>query len=569
MKCGLHALIDLSQGPVAPADAAALGLTMKGSGFPFRVSDNKQASETILQDAERTTILLGHADDVVRVSRELGVAADVGAVQLARLALDRWGGEAARRLPGEWMLLDMQPGCLTLMQSAARLAWMLYSRHGGQIAVSPDITSLARLSWIGGDLDEEGFMFAVGRGPLRRQGTGRTILRDARMLKPGECIRFMLEGTVSEVRLPFVPVPPWGGTITEAAAEAGTLLHEIVGERLARHGDVACLLSGGLDSSLLTMFVADRLRSGQGAVCLTSVAPPGSGLADELGEARLVADRLGLDLVPVVPGASPGIYAPDAGEFVDANGPSLSVRHYLYRALAEQARSCGVTGVFDGAFGEMTVTGPIPLVSRGWALRQFAKRLLRRGRQPQASAFHVRLAPHRLQNLPPAIAASDLDIPRVRRRDEAWGYFPGVEKIMEGPANISGILPSEFPFRDQRLLQRFAGFPARFLLHEGMNRAPARIMMAGRLPDSIRLRTGGMPFSPDYMLRLRTEAPAARARIPAFRTAGVADWLDLDWLDGSLARFARNGPSNVGDAFEVQLTAMVAEFLLWWRSTRD
>ena len=569
MKGGVVALIDLAGGAVDLADAVALGLSVSGPGLSFHFADEKKLGDSIAQDDRRSTILLGHIDDVARISCELGIMAGIAPVQLARRALDRWSEEAAVRLPGEWMLLDWQPASVTIMASAARYVRTFYARHGNKIAVSPDIASLARLSWIGSDLDDEGFLFALGRATLRGRGMGRTMLRNVSKLRPGECIRFTPEGTSSTAGQPFVAVPRWEGSITQAVAKAELLLQEIVGERLARHGDVACLLSGGLDSSLLTMLVADGLRPGQRAVCLTSAAPPGSGLADELEQARSVAARLGLDLVPVVPGPVPGIYAPDAQEFLAANGPTLSVRHYLYRALAEQAAACGVTGVFDGSYGEMTVTGLMPLASWDWRLRQLARHLLGRGRTQPAPPFHVRLAPHRLQSLSPAIVAAAVaapDHPLVRQRNQAWGYFPGVEKIMGPPAKMSGIVPIEFPFRDQRLLQRFAGFPAHFLMHDGMNRAPARMMMAGRLPEAIRLRTDTMAFSPDYMQRLQVEAPEARARIAAFRKAEIADWLDLDWLECSLGRFAGNGPRNIGDAFEVQLTAMAAEFLMWWRS---
>ena len=566
MNSGVYAVIDLAGSMIAPGDAVALGLSVREAGFSFRI-DDKHSGDSILQDAARCTILLGHIGDALRISRELGVAGGIPPVELARCALDSWSNEAAARLPGEWMLLDWQPGCVTIMQSAARWVRTFYTRHGDRIAVSPDIFSLSRLGWIGRDIDEEGFMLTLARGALH--GT-RTILPNVSELGTGECIRFTRDGTTTAACLPFVATEPWTGSFAQATEQAKVLLQQIIGERLARHGDVACLLSGGLDSSLLTMMVADGLRSGQRAICLTSVAPPGSGLADEYDQARLVADSLGLDLVAVAPGPIPGIYAPDVSAFAEANGPSLSVRHYLYKALADQARALGVTGIFDGSFGEMTVTGLMPLHSWRWQLREYAKRLLGRGFYPEATPFRVRFAPHRLQTLSAAVNAATTtrssSEPIARLRHEAWGYFPGVAKIMRTPANVPGSATIEHPFRDQRLLQLFAAFPALYLEHEGLKRAPARSMMAGLLPDSIRLRKDVKPFSPDYDLRLTVEAPAARARIAAFRKAEIADWLDLDWLDTSLARIAAHGPRDIASAFEVQLTAMTAEFLLWWRT---
>jgi asparagine synthase (glutamine-hydrolysing) len=91
-------------------------------------------------------------------------------------------------------------------------------------------------------------------------------------------------------------------------------------------------------------------------------------------------------------------------------------------------------------------------------------------------------------------------------------------------------------------------------------------LLDGRLPDAIRLRTRGMPASPDHIPRLQRHAEAARLRIADFRRAELDDWLDLDWLDQALGRVAVRGPRDVYEANQVQLTAITAEFLLWWRA---
>ena len=560
MPGGITALIDLAGGTPVAAEAAALGLTVTGTGFPLEVDDPKSPGDTVLQNSRRQTVLLGFLSDTAQLARDLGAVPGCAPVLLARLALDHWGAETAAKLAGEWLLIDWRPEGVTLIQSAARWVRTYYARRGNRLVIGSDVLGLSRLSWIGREIDDQAFLAKLARGPQPL----RTIFANVLELGVGECVRFTAAGTEHSVALPFVPVPQWDGTFAEATEQATRLLGQIVAERLERHGDVACLLSGGLDSSLLTMLVADRLRKGQRAICLTSAAPPGSGLADEMKHAKAVAGALGLDIVPVVPGATPGIYAPGPAEFIESGGPSFSVRHYLYRALADRARGLGLTGLFDGAFGEMTVTGLMPLYSWRWQLRDYAKRLLGRGQIGAASPYRVRLAPHRL------VSATLIDetptFPPTRSRHERWSYFPMVGNIMRSPACLADDIVHEYPFRDQRLLQLFAGFPASFLEQDGLGRAPARAMMAGRLPDAIRLRTGTMPFSPDYNLRLRTEAPAARARIAAFRAADVADWLDLDWLDSTLGRIALHGPRDIDEAFEVQLTAMTAEFVLWWRT---
>jgi asparagine synthase (glutamine-hydrolysing) len=73
-----------------------------------------------------------------------------------------------------------------------------------------------------------------------------------------------------------------------------------------------------------------------------------------------------------------------------------------------------------------------------------------------------------------------------------------------------------------------------------------------------------MPFCPDFYPRLTREAPEARARIPILRRAGIGEWLDLDWLDRRLAEAGADGRPPIGEAFQIQLTANVAEFLFAW-----
>jgi asparagine synthase (glutamine-hydrolysing) len=104
------------------------------------------------------------------------------------------------------------------------------------------------------------------------------------------------------------------------------------------------------------------------------------------------------------------------------------------------------------------------------------------------------------------------------------------------------------------------------LIQGGHDRGMARRMMDGNLPDSIRLRTRGMPASPDHIPRLQRQAAAARDRIRVFRAAEVDEWLDLDWLDEALQLISQRGPSDVDEANQVQLTALAAEFITWWRA---
>ena len=311
---------------------------------------------------------------------------------------------------------------------------------------------------------------------------------------------------------------------------------------------------------------------------MTSAAPPGSGLPDETFFALTVADTIGMECHKVWPDPEVSAYRPRLAILTGQNGPSLSNRHALTDALVTMARAQGATMMIDGCYGEMTATVRLPrqdLTSRVRAPLRAVYRAVRAfgaPPQPEQDPFHVRLAPHRLASLPDVMLKALAEPPprtAMPGPGDLFGYIPGIER---GLAHANEFHPgaprTEFPFRDMRLLRLFAGMPVATLLAGGPDRSVARRMMAGHLPDSIRLRPHGMPASPDHNRRLQQQALAARERVALFRKAGIDDWLDLDWLDEALGGMAVTGPRDVVHGNEVQLTAIVAEFLLWWTGQR-
>ncbi|HSX55951.1 MAG TPA: asparagine synthase-related protein, partial [Sphingomonas sp.] len=155
---------------------------------------------------------------------------------------------------------------------------------------------------------------------------------------------------------------------------------------------------------------------------------------------------------------------------------------------------------------------------------------------------------------------------RPPARGKPWGMLPGFQKILAAPASLAlGAVRIAQPFRDPRLLTFFSGLPANLLQRRGQDRVPVRHILTGQLPDTIRLQAKGLPISPDYEARLIRQAPEARSRIGRFRRAGIDEWLDLDDLDAALAQIAAGRACDQNQLFKAQLTAMTAEFILWWR----
>lgn len=577
LKSGIYGIFRLDGAPVDPGDARALGLSapaeLPDAAHAEAVDSRAPAALHRIEDPRALTILAGDLEEPEELAVRLRLAPTVPPALLARAALSRFGDGLPGEMIGEWSLLHWdRAGRLTLMLSAARRDRLFFAVSGPRVAIAPDVFRMSRIPWIGNTLDEAGLLFGLGREALRCGIGDRTMIAGVRQLEPGGCVTI----GPGECRARSAPVlvaqSRRTGSFDGAAAEVEWLMRRILRARLARTKVPAVLLSGGLDSSTVAAFAAEVRSADQKLLLITSVAPPGSGLADERGFAEEVARSLGLRSEHVSPPREANIYRPSDAILGGASRPPLSNRHCLTETFQATARRLGATTLFDGLFGEMTLTSPLLLTTILRRLRGGARRL-RHGPlspRPDLGGFHVRLSGYRLARLPEAVRVGlrPADTPaRDRRPGDLWGYMPGADKaLLQANELYPGAVRMELPFRDLRLLRLFASFPAEFLEHGGLNRALARHMLAGRLPDSIRLRKSGLPASPDHYVRLQRQAPQARARVAEFRKAELEEWLDLDWLDAALERIGVYGPANVIEANEVQLTAITAEFLLWWRA---
>lgn len=569
---GLYALASLDGAPLAARDLAALGLPQTGDArHVLAFCDG--AKRTVVHDS---SAFLGHLDDTDALAAALGLAvrsagpAPSGAALLSA-ALTRWGDAAPARMPGEWgyVAWDSQAGVLTLAAADTLRDPLLFATNGRCVAVAPSIRVLRRLDWIDAAPDLASLVLHMGRAPLRSAIGDATILRDVRQVTAGTRVTIGRDGVRVGDRPPLPAPVRWAGSFDEAIAAIDSLLHRIVEAQLARHPNAALLLSGGLDSSINAVIAATVLPPGGTLLALTSAAPPGSGLTDEVAFARAVADQAGIAIRPIAPAEAADAYRPSAGMLRHMQQPLASPRHYLYDALYGAAREAGASGIFDGAQGEWTVTchpdrgGWRPWLHDG--LRRITGRMLRRSAQ---QATHVRLGPATLAAAERELAGATRlqePPPRMRQPNDACGYARAIDRNRDEPTQTAMPgLRQLLPLRDRRLLTLFAGMPYRFLTEGGMARAPGRALLAGKVPEPVRLRTAGHPFSPDYDLRLRRQAGDARDRLPAYARAGVGELVDLVWLDAALGHIAEQPAVPLRLAFEAQATAIAAAFLADW-----
>ncbi|KQN21207.1 hypothetical protein ASE86_14630 [Sphingomonas sp. Leaf33] len=567
---GIHALASLDGAPLRASDLAVLGLVTRDTppgDFTAMLRDAGHASPVTGCQA-----LLGHIDEPAALAATLGLAPTTPPADLILAALARYGDDTPMRVGGEWSFLhwDAPARAMTLMVADTARDALCFTADTRRVAVAPHVRTLRAIDGVDAMPDPARLLLHLGRGPARAIIGDRTILRDVQRVAAGTRVRITRDGVRVGKRAELPEPTPWRGSFAEAIEAIEAVLHTILRQQMARHPAAATMLSGGLDSSLVAAFAAATRGEGGSLVALTSAAPAGSGLRDETAQARAVAAQLGIPAVAVVPEPDADAYRLSRAMLDSVDHPLASQRHYVYDALYRAAADRGASAILDGSDGELTVTGYRDIDGwRGWA--RWLRDRARHARTPDGDllrdAFHVRLSV-------PALAIADTALADELaaahhaaqwRRGRVLGYPMSVIAKNRSVTTATPLpgLRHLAPFRDRRLLTLCAGLPVRFLTHGGLTRAPGRALLAGKVPESIRLRRDLLPFSPDYPDRLVRDAPRARARIAGYAAAGVGDWIDLAWLDTALAAVAR-GDDRTFDPTQVQATAMAAAFLADW-----
>ena len=568
---GLWGLVRTDGAPLERVALNQLGLpyTLGHRSAEGRDTQDPDAVDE-LSDQGGQTILTGWIANHDELAGLLGLSAGAAPAALARAALLLFGQDTPARMLGEWSLFHAGgTGQVWLMQSITVRDRLFFTWTQPRLAFAPDAVALARLESCGAELDPEAIGLYLGNAGLRARLGARSIYRGIEKLLPGCSIRFAPDGTLRRhaIGLPELD-PPREVSAAAASAELEVVLRRVVHDRLRRTRRPAVLLSGGLDSSLLAGLAAQELDEPPLALC--SVAPAGSGIPDEYAFAKAVADRHGIELVPVCPAPDANPYRAPRHVLLGAEAPLLSNRHCLTSSFHAAARAMGATMLVNGTYGEMTVTSRLPgsptLRQRlGTARRWMASRM-----QPDRADFHARLAPHLAARLSQYRTAPVEAEVWTRRQSGQIGYIRGSDRAVGQPnAFHPGALRMDFPYRDLRLLRCYAGLPSEVAYALGPDRGPGRNIGQGLLPDAVRLRQRGMPADPGHYARLQAFAGIARERIRVFRALELDEWLDLDWLDQALARAADRGVSTVVDANEVQLTALAAEYLSCLRGGGD
>lgn len=179
------------------------------------------------------------------------------------------------------------------------------------------------------------------------------LLEGIRKLPPAHALSYDIATNSLEVTRYWASPPPFSGDSWDAEElldELDTLLEDSVRHQLVADVPVGILLSGGVDSSLITA-IASRVASGP--VRTFNIAFPGHGVYDEAPFARMVASHFGTQHTELVAEPADISLLPElARQFDEPIGDSSMVPTYLVSRLVRESCTVALGGdAGDELFG--------------------------------------------------------------------------------------------------------------------------------------------------------------------------------------------------------------------------
>lgn len=206
-------------------------------------------------------------------------------------AYRRWGTDCLAHLNGmfAFALYDAARRTLFIARDRAGEKPLFYSRSPGRIAFASELKALMRDPHISRTLDPEALDHYLAYGYVPGS---LSLLRGIRKLPPAHALLYDLDAdSIKEWKYWELPeYNPGPASEEDLTVELEELLSDSVRRQLIADVPVGVLLSGGVDSSLITAFAA---RVSSGPVRTYNVSFPGHGIYDEAPHAKLIASHFG------------------------------------------------------------------------------------------------------------------------------------------------------------------------------------------------------------------------------------------------------------------------------------
>jgi len=544
-------------------------------------------------------------DDLVR---ELGLAPTASDDDVFAHAWARWGFDVVDHLMGGFALAcwDAQQQTLFLARDHAGERPLHFTRAdgpNGAFAFASMPPGLCALPSVGHRID-------VGRmahflAALQTQST-EAFFAGVERLPPAHWLKLSPNGI--EIRRYWHPIdarPIRYRRDADYIDDFRERFDRAVGARLSGSEGIASQLSGGLDSSSVTVTAA-RLMAARGKRLTSFTAVPvqgydGSALPGRFGDegplaAEVAAFYPNIDHVRVT-AIGRNLLATSERDARLTGQPTFNPTNLLWVvAILDGSRSRGLDVLLQGAGGNATISfgGLIGLSelfrhghwirlvrlthelraggytswrgaaswATGWIVPQWMRRLYHpdmRGFSLSFSAVHSQLAAkYRLEEKALAeFYGVESSAASVRR--SFYEYFdPGVNN---GAAAAGWLVEQRDPTLDKRIFEFCFGIPIEQYLVGGQSRSIIRRAMEGRLPESTLRRTTRGLQAADWYLTVGAARPQLSAELTRIeRSPLVRHVLDTARLRSLLDTWPETGyhTSQVSDAWHLALTRGMA-----------
>lgn len=340
-----------------------------GQGVSLGVRNFHTTPESLLETpprpaGERGLVIVGDCriDNRDELSRSLGDHTDNPCADAALVlaAYERWGGDCVDHLVGDFAFAIFDPGNGELFCARDHFGAkpFCYTQQHGRFAFASEAKALVIAGLVPDDVDEARIAdFLL----MQLNDKELTFYRNVRRLPPAHVMVVRRDGT--DIRRYWRPVADGSGaglTDEDAATRFRELFEQAVECRLRSVHPVGSFLSGGLDSSAVTV-VANRLLAVNALPLQTfSAVFPGVPASDESQWMALVAQQADAEGRPLHRHL---FHADETGplEVVDRvtdclGAPSSAANVYQPWQMLRMARDAGVRVMLTGHDGDTVVS---------------------------------------------------------------------------------------------------------------------------------------------------------------------------------------------------------------------
>ncbi len=302
-------------------------------------------------------------------------------------AYREWGTDCLSHLNGAFAfgIYDSSRRCLFLARDRVGEKPLFYSVAGGTLTFASELKALMANPGFSRrlNLDALEYYLAFGYVP-----GSHCILENVNKLAPAHALTFHVDrGEARLWRYWQLPEPSQGQECPEEelGKQLEQLLEDAVRKQLVADVPIGVLLSGGVDSSLITAMAA---RVSSRPVKTFTIAFPGHGAYDDAPYARIVAKHFGTEHVELAPDQTSSELLPMlARQYDEPVADSSMVPTFLVTQLVRQQVKVALSG--DG--GDELFGGYLPY---SWIQTQeWIRRLIPRPIRSMAKHFAMDLLP--------------------------------------------------------------------------------------------------------------------------------------------------------------------------------